>query len=345
MIIDPHVHCRDGPQSKKETIAHALSVAERAGFSAIFDMPNTDPPIMTRELAIERIKLAKKTDSPVWYGLYMGLTSDKKQIADAVAAHRDIPEIVGFKLYAGHSTGNLGVTQEVDQQRIFYELARNKYQGVVAVHCEKESLMRPDIWDPRMPITHAIARHPDAEVKSLEDQIDFALYAGFEGTMHIAHISVPESVDLVEQNRSRMKITCGVCPHHLVLNMGYLLRPDGLIYKMNPPLRPEEMRKELEDQAKGGFIDCFESDHAPHLLEEKEGEPYASGVPGIQYYPHFMTWLTNHHFGRGRIKDMRFNNIKKIFGDKAKHIQPRDCDPDFDLAKEYEYDPFKDVKN
>ena len=36
-MIDPHVHCRDWAQSHKETISHALSVAERIGLSGIID--------------------------------------------------------------------------------------------------------------------------------------------------------------------------------------------------------------------------------------------------------------------------------------------------------------------
>ena len=50
MYIDPHVHCRDGKQAYKETVKHALLVAQRAGVDAIFDMPNTDPPIINEKL-------------------------------------------------------------------------------------------------------------------------------------------------------------------------------------------------------------------------------------------------------------------------------------------------------
>ena len=52
-MIDPHVHCRDGKQSYKETIAHAFEIAEKQGVRKIFDMPNTEPPIETVEQATE----------------------------------------------------------------------------------------------------------------------------------------------------------------------------------------------------------------------------------------------------------------------------------------------------
>jgi dihydroorotase-like cyclic amidohydrolase len=69
-MIDPHVHCRDWGQSYKETIAHALSVAERVGLSGIFDMPNTSPPINSRALIEKRLSDARGVSSPVFYGIY-----------------------------------------------------------------------------------------------------------------------------------------------------------------------------------------------------------------------------------------------------------------------------------
>ena len=65
MYIDPHVHFRDGhldypetDQSYKETIEHGLKVAERAGLTAVIDMPNPDPPVITRKIAEYRISKA-----------------------------------------------------------------------------------------------------------------------------------------------------------------------------------------------------------------------------------------------------------------------------------------------
>ena len=51
-MIDPHVHCRDGGQSYKETIEHALLVAEKVCLSGIFDMPN---PSSLRNLSYRNI--------------------------------------------------------------------------------------------------------------------------------------------------------------------------------------------------------------------------------------------------------------------------------------------------
>ena len=336
MFIDPHVHCRDGKQSYKETIVHALSVAERAGFTAIFDMPNTDPPIFTFQQAKERIELASKAKSPVWYGLYVGLTAGVGQIKEAVRAHDTLSNVVGFKLYAGHSVGKIGVTTENEQKLIYKMLAELGYTGVIAVHCEKDSLLKPYLWDPLQPSSHAAARPPSAEVESVKDQITFAREAGFKGTLHIAHISVPEAVDIVDKARKTMNITCGVTPHHCLFGTEMLERKNGLLYKMNPPLRIKSMAEQMRDYLKEGKIDWIETDHAPHTQEEKQNEPYLSGVPGLPFYPRFIEFLKR-DMSAAMIKKITFDNIIKNFWLELKQ---REAVPALDLTGEYPFDVY-----
>ena len=338
MFIDPHVHCRDGKQSYKETIAHALSVAERAGMSAIFDMPNTDPPIFGLKEANERIALAHQTKSPVFYGLYVGLTADPKQILDAVRAYDDILEVVGFKMFAGHSTGNLGVV--TGQENVYETLASCGYKGVLAVHCEKESLLKPALWDPQKPITHSFVRPPIAEVASVRDQIEFALGTKFRGTLHIAHISVPEAVDLVQEAKNEMHITCGVTPHHCLLSSEIMNSAKGLLYKINPPLCEKKMAEMMLQYLTDGKIDWIETDHAPHALHEKLGVPYSSGIPGLAFYPRFVRFLEQ-KMPRSLLTAVTFDNIKKAF---EVDVDKRDVEPELDLANEYAFDAYEDVK-
>ena len=340
MFIDPHVHCRDGNESYKETIAHALSVAERAGFTAIFDMPNTDPPIISRQQAAERIKLSKKANSPVLYGLHMALTADADQVRQAVDAYDEFPEVVGFKLYAGHSVGNIGITSLEQQRHIYQTLVMCGYRGVIAVHCEKDDMINRELWDPENPVTHANSRPPEAEIAAVKDQVQLAIDYGFRGTLHIVHISVPEAVDLVDEARRKIRVTCGATPHHLLLDTGRLQMPDGLLYKMNPPLRPEGMPGKLFSYLKHGKIDWIETDHAPHTMKEKTAAPFMSGMPSLHYYPRFVNWLRKNGFSEQQIKDLTFDNVSKAYGMQVKQ---RQCEPSTNLGNEYPYDPFKGV--
>jgi dihydroorotase len=178
-MIDPHVHLRDWGQAEKETLRHGFSVAYRAGLDAVFEMPNTDPPLVTRDAILRRIDDADAARGSlgiqIFHGLYAGLTAVPRQIEEAVRAWKELfPRVVGLKLYAGHSTGMMGIVDPREQALVYQTLAALGFTGVLAVHCEKEDLLRPSEWEPARPVSHARARPPAAEVASVHDQKTFA---------------------------------------------------------------------------------------------------------------------------------------------------------------------------
>ena len=287
-MIDPHVHLRDGSQCAKETLRHGMAVGSKAGILAFFDMPNTDPPLTTRERVFARLEAGRQaartiqaeTSKRIFYGVYGGLTSDPKQIGEMVEVYQEAEgAVIGFKLFAGHSTGGMGIVTD-DQQRLVYQtLASHGYRGVLAVHCEKEQLLQPGLWDPTHPESHCLARPAEAEIASIADQIHFAREAGFEGVLHICHISTRRSIELVVLTRAQgMRITCGATAHHALLDAASAGRQDNLL-KMNPPLRCSDDREAVFQGLLSGTIDWMESDHAPHTIEDKRQG--ASGIPGF----------------------------------------------------------------
>ena len=76
-VIDMHVHCRDFEQSYKETVETATKAAISKGITGIVDMPNTVPPVNTREVFEERKKLFKEK-SYCDYGINFSVTEDLK---------------------------------------------------------------------------------------------------------------------------------------------------------------------------------------------------------------------------------------------------------------------------
>lgn len=345
-MIDPHAHCRDWAQNHKETIEHALSVAERIGLSGIFDMPNTSPPITTRELIEKRLEDAGRVKSPVFYGLYAGLTSDKNQIKEAVKAWREFfPRVVGLKMFTVKSgPSNLEVSKGKEQKLVYQTLSEEGYEGVLVVHCEKEALLKPNLWNPLNPSSHSYARPPKSEVISIVDQLLFADDLEFKGKLHIAHVSVPESVELIgaSQRWSKVKVSCGVTPHHCLLN--YELIPasrEGLLYKVNPPLRNAGSSKKMLELLKQGKIDWIETDHAPHTLNEKLNPPYMSGFPGLPFYPHFLDFLKAEGFSEEQIRNLAHDNIISTFGF---NLPERNISPNKSLHSEYEVDVYKNTR-
>jgi len=231
MFVDPHVHLRDFYQYRKETVQHGLSVAKDSGVVAVFDMPNTDPPIFDELSVRKRLQLAKDANIPgVFYGLYIGLTADPEQVRSAVGIFRTFPNVIGMKLYAGHSVGNLGVVHPEDQEQVYATLSAEGYEGVLAVHAEKEEKMNSCLWTPHTPISHCHARPEEAEIASVADQVAYATKYNFPGKLHIAHISSPKAVDLVVEARANgLDISSGVCPHHFIYDWSQMNNEHFLI--------------------------------------------------------------------------------------------------------------------
>ena len=341
MYIDSHVHFRDFNQRHKETIKHGLEVAYDSGLDAVFDMPNTDPPVMTRELVMDRLRIAKDANvSDVFYGLYMGLTADPEQVKRAVGVFREFQQVIGMKLYAGHSVGNLGVTTKEHQRTVYETLAREGYNGVLAVHCEKESHLHSEKWNHQQPISHCYARPENAEVESMKDQLRLVRDSGFSGKLHIAHISSPRAVDLVvEAKQHGMDISSGICPHHFIYDWTQMYNENGLLWKMNPPLRKPDSRNRIFQYLRDGKIDWIETDHAPHSLGEKTANPYMSGIPGIAWWPLFEEFLRQQNFSDEKIEDLTFSNIASRFGLNI-HKNHRNFR---DRRKDYPFDPYQKI--
>ncbi|MBN2441535.1 MAG: dihydroorotase [Spirochaetales bacterium] len=338
-MIDPHVHLRDWNQSHKETIVHGLDIARKAGLSGVFDMPNTDPPLISGSEIKKRIALADKTGSPVFYGVYGGLTPDMRQVAEIVEAWKNLfPRMVGLKFFAGRSTGNLSIISPVEQEEVIRILVREGFDGVLAVHCEKESCFRPEYgpYRPEAALDYTLLRPPESELESIKDMISFTEKLRYKGTLHVCHISTDKSVEEVEKARQRgiINITCGLTPHHAFLYDELMKEKEGYLLKMNPPLRPKAVMEKMLEFLFQGKIDWIETDHAPHTLADKRS---AAGIPGLPFYPHFIRRLRTMGMTEEQVEKLTHTSICKTFGIDIKNEK---TDPRYDLAGEYEFDAF-----
>ncbi len=347
-FIDPHVHLRDFNESAKETVKHGLEVARDTGIDAVFDMLNTSPPGITEEVIDERFKLAREADIPeVTYGVYMVLTKDSEQVKKAVDVynrrnlHVTSPGLVGFKMYAGHSTNNLGVIEVQDEYNVYATLAREGYEGVLAVHPEKQHFIKDREWNPMIPVSHSCVVRPEAsEIESVKDQIALAYTTGFKGTLHITHISSPMSVELVKGARKqKMKITSGITPHHLLYDWTLMQQENGVLWKMNPPLRKPESQHSMLEYLRKGHIDWIETDHAPHTDKDKL-EAYASGIVGMPWLPWVQAYLHEVGFSNPQIRQVMYENVQKTFGFEIPH-HPR---PFKDRRADYWHNPHRQLE-
>ncbi len=345
-MVDPHVHLRDWNEKKKETLLHAFRVAGKAGITGLFEMPNTDPPLTHETAILRRIRDADRSltqaGAALFHGLYAGITADRAQLGEIVRLHsRLFPRVVGFKLFAGHSTGNMGIVSLDNQRMVWNVLTELEYSGVVAIHAETEELLRSEYYDPDRPWTYGKSRPPEAEIDSIDRQLSLARAAGFTGSIHFCHVSTPEGVDIIASMKNLpFNIRSGVTPHHVLLNEHIATHSSVPEWVVNPPLRDENRRAALWQRLCRGDIDWIESDHAPHTwMDKRNGK---AGLPGIPAFSLLRDLLVR-ETGLERTRKLVRTNVLNAFG-IAEWAIPAEAEQVFDysrLAAEYPWDPYR----
>ncbi len=325
---------RDEGESYKATMDHVVSEGKKAGIGLFFDMPNLPRPVTTRERVEERLALAEKRGVAENYRLYVGLTSDVGQVKEAVKIVKENKKAVGLKLYAGESTGNLGIKTDEAQEKIYRALADVKYNGVLVVHCENQEVIdaNKSRYNPQEPWTWADARPEEAEYKSVKKQIEFAKKAGFAGRLRICHVSYAGTIELIRAAlHDGLDIGLELAPHHLLRStedMKAMSIEDAKKYKCNPPIRARANQEALQDFF-FNLSDADElyervwlgSDLAPHTREEKLSDNPPSGVADFGLYSELEEEAKRRGMDDGEIVDFmhryRYRNIIKAFKEKA----------------------------
>ena len=218
--IDPHVHPRPD-------IGLVSELAKEQGIATILVMPESPSSLLREKDLIEKLLDVQRKKPAVRCFFYVGLTSNRDQIKEAAELVRKYPEVVGLKLYH----------PENEEIKIFRTLEELGYTGVLAVHAEKASLFKPELFDPKKPWTHNLAQPEKAEIESVKEVIQFALKTNFRGVLYICHITLLKSAEMIWQAKKYLDIYSEATPHHLLLSELQMRGENGLLLKVNPPLR------------------------------------------------------------------------------------------------------------
>ncbi len=342
MWIDGHWHSRGWKQSERETVQHSLDLAYASGGLAILGMPNTDPVLDTPELCQSYAALGK--GHKVRFYTHGGLTPDQDQIKRMVEAEREFEEICGIKIFWGHSTGNLGIIERDIQYEVMRCLASEGCTAVIPSHCEKESLMDTRLYDPSKPKTWSTLCRPEAaEIESFRDILAMAEDVGFKGTLHVAHVSTCEVVDMIHNYEGPVKLSCGVTPHHIFLDNSMLDRPDGNWYKCNPPLRSPETQQGLLERVLDGRIPIIESDHAPHTARDKARDVPFSGIISGPVWPYVVQELRRLGMSADSLHAAVQGNVRALYNlDIDPEIREVDWAKVEEERQSYPHNPFEE---
>lgn len=272
---DIHIHAREDcsrQQVYKEDFITASDAAVFGGVVQVADMPNNP----TAPVDDERYRAKQKLTSVslVNVTLYAGIGPGTKPLSF------DAP----YKAYMGPSVGDLFFRSQSELE----ETIQNYRGQNVSFHCEDPELLESHKGE----TTHEARRPPQAELLAT----DFALYLIEEYKLRgkLCHYSVGSGLEKILRAKQRgISVTCEVTPHHLFFDETMFTTANRVMLQINPPIRGPEDRTILIEALRRGEIDYLATDHAPHTLEEKARG--VSGVPHLDTYGAFATWLMREH--------------------------------------------------
>lgn len=314
-IIDDHVHFREPGLTDKADIDTESQAAAAGGVTSYFDMPNCNPQTTTLEALEDKFALARQK-SHVNYSFFYGATNDNTETFAKLPADR----IPGVKLFMGSSTGNMLVDKQQTLERIF-----KTCKLPLMAHCEDTDIINRNMaevkqaWgdDPQVSL-HPLIRSEEACLASSRKAVELAKKYGTR--LHIAHISTAEELELLTENlelrTERCDITAEVCVGHL-----FFTQLDheclGAKIKVNPAIKTPVDQFILREALNDGRISVVGTDHAPHLLSQKEGGcvKAASGMPMIQFSLVTMLELVDAGVLKiERLVELMCHNPARLFG-------------------------------
>ena len=311
--IDAHVHFREPGMSHKADMESESRAALLGGVTSFMDMPNTKPATVSMALLEDKATMA---EGRVYanYGFHLGATNDNiDELELAVRTCGD--RFGGIKVFMGSSTGNMLVDSPEALERIFSIKGKP-----VLVHCEDERTITDNLaraveeFGDDIPLSmHPEIRSRKACIRSSAKALELAISHGT--ALHLLHVSTAEELKMAAAAKTyNSGITVETSANYL-----WFCDKDydrlGSRLKCNPAVKTAGDRTALREGLKSGEVDTIGSDHAPHLIEEKEGKyrKAPSGIPSIQQsLPVLLTVASE--------EDIPLQRIAAAFSEKAADI-------------------------
>jgi len=300
--LDVHVHFREPGQIEKEDFFTGTIAAAMGGITFVMDMPNNRPPTMNSAALERKISMVKKK-ACVDFSLYGGIGEHSDILAMA-------QKCKAFKIYLSGDNEMFVTIEEIGDvlQKV------KESERTLAIHAESPDCIKRS--EAHNLSEHERNRPVRCEIEAIKKILEMNEKVGAK--IHICHVSSSQSIDILKESNASM----GVTPHHMFLSTSSKFRQQAM-GKVNPPLRHEEERKKLFEAVRHGFDGIVESDHAPHLLEEKENFSTApSGMPGADtLLPLMMGEVKKERMSLSMVHQLVCKNPARTFGINKGNIE------------------------
>lgn len=295
-VIDDQVHFREPGLTHKASIYTESRAAVAGGVTSFMEMPNTIPNALTPELLEAKYDIGAQT-SLANYSFFMGTSNTNAE--EVLKMNKRKKDVCGVKIFMGASTGNMLVDSHSTLDRVFRES-----EMLIATHCEDERIIRSNYERIKAEkgelraSDHPLVRDEEACFESSLVAIKFA--QKYNSRLHILHISTEKELQLFGNMMplAEKRITAEVCVHHLHFTADDYDRL-GYKIKCNPAIKAPHNKEALWKALLDDRLDIIATDHAPHLLTEKEG-PYEHAHAGLPLVQHPLLLMLYYH-KEGRI--------------------------------------------
>ena len=259
-FCDVHVHFREPGREDKETLQTGSRAALAGGFTRVCVMPNTSPPLDAPESI--RFIVEKAEECPVHIHPIGAVTKGQKG--------QELTEIQGIISEGAVALSDDGLPiSDAQVMRLALEYT-SMFDKPVINHAEDECLRNNGLMhEGEISTRLGLAGNPSL-AEAIMIQRDLELANMIQAKLHVPHVSsAGGAANIRRMKKLNPNITAEVTPHHLFFNDQALLEYNTN-FKVAPPIRTEDDRKELIKAVKDGTFDCIATDHAPHTIEEKE---------------------------------------------------------------------------
>jgi dihydroorotase len=287
-IIDGQVHFRDPGLTHKADISSESKAAVAGGVTSFIDMPNTVPNVLSLEILEEKYAIAAQK-SLANYAFLLGVNGENLDYVCGIDTSK-LLAVTDDGLYFTKK-GNLLADNPETLERLF-----SGCDAIIAIHSEKEAIIEANEevfrakYGENVPVScHPQIRNEQACYEATEQAIKLA--EKYNARLHILHLSTAAETSLFRNDipLNEKRITTEVSVHHLwFTDQDY--EKLGVKIKWNPAIKTQKDKDGLLQALIDDRIDIITTDHAPHLMEEKN-KPYfqsMSGAPIIQHSLNIM---------------------------------------------------------
>ncbi len=232
-----------------------------------------------------------KAKAVIDYGFHLIIANP-----DAQTLGTDLPAAIGsgirsFKIFMTYDRMRL-----MDEQILDVMATARRDGALVMVHAENHGMIswlagRMVKQGNTLPRYHAICHTRGSESEAIQRIV--ALAELVDCPILIVHVSTPEGIEAIRQERARgLKVYGETCPQYLFLTAKDIdIGLAGAAFCCSPPPRDKAAQEACWQGLKDGALQVYSSDHAPYAMDAKgklpKGEAttfkeMANGVPGLE---------------------------------------------------------------